>query len=47
MLKILRTRGHLVPDKGQPFDHSARLPGIGKTRCYRIKSSVLDDIGDE
>ena len=46
MLKLLRVRGHLVPDKGRPFDHSARLPGIGKTRCYRIKSSILDDIGE-
>lgn len=46
MLKLLRDRGHLVPDKGRPFDHTARLPGIGKTRCYRIKSSILDDIGE-
>ena len=46
LLRLLRDRGHLVPDKGRPFDHSARLPGIGKMRCYRIKSSILDDIGD-
>lgn len=47
MLRILRDRGHLVPDKGRPFDHTARLPGIGPTRCYRIKSSILDDIGED
>ena len=47
MLRLLRERGHLVPDKGRPFDHSARLPGIGKTRCYRIKSSILADIGED
>ncbi|MBL8352649.1 MAG: DUF927 domain-containing protein [Burkholderiaceae bacterium] len=47
MLRLLRERGHLVPDKGRPFDHSVRLPGIGKTRCYRIKSSILGDIGDD
>jgi putative DNA primase/helicase len=47
MLRLLRDRGHLMPDKGRPFDHSARLPGIGKTRCYRIKSSILDDSGED
>jgi hypothetical protein len=36
-----------VPDKGRPFDHSARLPGMGKTRCYRIKSSILEDTGED
>lgn len=47
MLKLLRDRGHLEPDKGRPFDHTARLPGIGKTRCYRIKSSILSDTGED
>lgn len=47
MLRLLRDRGHLVPDKGRPYDHSARLPGMGKTRCYRIKSSILEDTGED
>lgn len=47
MLRLLREREHLVPDKGRPFDHSARLPGIGKARCYRINSSILDDLSED
>ena len=42
VLRVLRDRGDLIPDKGRPFDCRARLPGLGLTACYRIKSSVLD-----
>ncbi len=42
VLRVLRERGDLVPDKGRPFDCRARLPGLGLTACYRIKSSILD-----
>lgn len=43
VLRVLRDRGYLEPDKGRPFDCKARLPGLGPTRCYRIKSAILDD----
>ncbi len=42
VLRILRDRGDLVPDKGRPFDCRARLPGLGLTTCYRIKSTIFD-----
>jgi putative DNA primase/helicase len=47
VLRLLRDRGHLVPDKGRPFDCRARLPGMGPTACYRIKSSIFDAGDDE
>ncbi|MBL8376998.1 MAG: DUF927 domain-containing protein [Burkholderiales bacterium] len=47
VLRILRDRGHLVPDKGRPFDCKPRLPGMGPTACYRVLSSILDADGDE
>ena len=40
VLTLLRDGGHLVIDKGRFFDSTARLPGMGPTRCYRIKASV-------
>ena len=43
VLRVLRDREYLEPDKGRPFDCKARLPGLGPTRCYRIKSAILDD----
>ncbi len=45
VLRVLRERGDLEPDKGRPFDCRVRLPGLGLTTCYRLKSTVLD--GDE
>ena len=42
-LRVLRDREYLDPDKGRPYDCRARLPGLGPTRCYRIKSAILDD----
>lgn len=47
VLRILRDREYLVPDKGRPFDCRARLPGLGLVNCYRIKSAILDANGDE
>lgn len=43
VLRVLRDREYLEPDKGRPFDCRVRLPGLGATRCYRIKSTILDD----
>jgi putative DNA primase/helicase len=45
VLQVLRAAGHLGPDKGRPFDCKPRLPGLGPTRCYRIKASIFE--GDE
>ena len=42
VLRLLREREHLEPDKGRPFDCRPRLPGLGHVTCYRIKSSILD-----
>lgn len=42
VLRVLRAAGHLVPDKGRPFDCKPRLPGLGPTRCYRIKASIFE-----
>lgn len=42
VLRMLRAEGHLVPDKGRPFDCKPRLPGIGPTRCYRIRSTIFE-----
>jgi putative DNA primase/helicase len=42
VLRLLRSAGHLVPDKGRPFDCKPRLPGLGPTRCYRIKASIFE-----
>ena len=39
--RLVRDAGHLVPDKGRPFDCKPRLPGMGPTRCYRIRSSIF------
>jgi putative DNA primase/helicase len=43
--RLLRDRGHLVADKGRPFDCKPRLPGMGLTRCYRIRASIFE--GDD
>lgn len=43
--RLLRDRGHLVPDKGRPFDCKPRLPGLGPTKCYRIRASIFE--GDD
>jgi putative DNA primase/helicase len=45
VLRLLRSAGHLVPDKGRPFDCKPRLPGLGPTRCYRIKASIFEGEG--
>ena len=45
VLRLLRDAGHLVPDKGRPFDCKPRLPGMGPTKCYRIRSSIFE--GDD
>lgn len=45
VLRLLRSTGHLVPDKGRPFDCKPRLPGLGPTRCYRIKASIFEGDG--
>ena len=42
VLKLLRERGALLPDKGRPFDCKPRLPGMGPTVCYCINSSMLE-----
>lgn len=43
VLRLLRAAGHLTPDKGRPFDCKARLPGMGPTKCYRIKATIFED----
>lgn len=40
--RLLRERGHLLPEKGRPFDCKPRLPGMGPTRCYRVAASIFD-----
>ena len=47
VLRVLRERGDLVPDKGRPFDCKPRLPGLGLTACYCVKSSILDTDSEE
>ncbi|HXF46685.1 MAG TPA: DUF927 domain-containing protein [Burkholderiaceae bacterium] len=47
VLRVLRDRGFLVPDSARPFDCRVRLPGLGLTRCYRIRSAILDASDDE
>jgi putative DNA primase/helicase len=42
VLRVLRGAGHLGIDKGRPFDCKPRLPGLGPTRCYRIKASIFE-----
>ncbi len=41
-LRVLREREYLEPDRGRPFDCKPRLPGLGPTACYCIKSSILN-----
>lgn len=43
VLTALRDQGHLTPSNGRPFDFRARLPGVGKVNCYRIRSTLLAD----
>lgn len=47
VLRVLRDREYLEPDKGRPFDCRVRLPGLGPTQCYRIKSTILDDVSGD
>ena len=47
VLRVLRERGDLVPDKSRPFDCKPRLPGLGLTACYCVKSSILDTDSEE
>lgn len=42
VLRLLRDEGHLLPDKGRPFDCKPRLPGMGPTKCYRICASIFE-----
>lgn len=46
MLRTLKEHGHLKPDSGRPFDRSARLPGIGKTNCYLVESTIFNQSCD-
>ena len=44
VLRELDRRGHLVKDSvGGGFSRRERLPGLGKSQVYRLKSSVLGD----
>lgn len=45
--ELLRRRGHLVSDNDGRLTRSMRLPGLGKKRCYVVRSSILDDQGEE
>ena len=45
--RLLKERGHLVPATDGHLARMERLPGLGRKRCYRIKSSIFDDVGDE
>lgn len=45
VLRLLRDRGHLVPGHGAHLARRERLPGLGMTRVYRIRSSIFE--GDE
>ena len=47
VLHLLRDRDYLEPDNGRSYDCRVRLPGLGHTRCYRIKSSILDDVSGD
>ena len=42
MLHLLKDAGHLVLDKGRPYDCKPRLPGMGHTKCFRIKASIFE-----
>ena len=44
VLRLLRERGHLVPD-GRHLARRERLPGLGNVRVYRIRSSIFE--GDD
>jgi putative DNA primase/helicase len=45
VLRVLRDGEYLRPDNGRPFDCRTRLPGLGLTTCYRIKSSIFNTNG--
>jgi putative DNA primase/helicase len=47
VLTILRERGHLEIAKGRAFDIKQRLPGLGLTTCYCVKSSILESDDDD
>jgi len=40
--RLLIELGHLMPDAKGRFDRRERLPGIGPTSCYRVRSSIFD-----
>jgi putative DNA primase/helicase len=41
MLKMLREKGVLKPDKSRPFDCKTRIPGMAeRVTCYRITSEI-------
>jgi putative DNA primase/helicase len=41
MLKMLKEKGVLKPDKGRPFDCKTRIPGMAdRVTCYRITSDI-------
>lgn len=42
VLKLLKRRGDLLPDKGREYDCRPRLPGLGHASCYCVKSSILE-----
>ena len=40
--RVLLDHGCLAPDKTRPFDCQARLPGIGRSQCYRILPAIFE-----
>jgi putative DNA primase/helicase len=47
VLKVLREHDHLEVAKGRGFDIKQRLPGLGLTNCYCVKSSILESDADD
>jgi len=41
--RLLLKRGHLVPETSGRLDRKERMPGLGPSRVYRIKASILSD----
>ena len=47
VLRVLRDKGHLQPDKGGSFVCRPRLPGLGKADVYCIAPSIFEDSEDD
>ena len=39
--RVLLDHDCLAPDKGRTYDAKPRLPGMGPTRCYKIKPELM------